>query len=52
MAKNIHASVRLGHELYEPLRLEAEEKYEGNISLLIRMILREWVKGRSGVKIV
>ncbi|MDC7226670.1 MAG: hypothetical protein PQJ61_07885 [Spirochaetales bacterium] len=43
MKKDIHASIRLGEDLYNPLQQEAERKYEGNMSLLIRMILKEHI---------
>ena len=44
MRKSLHASVRIDKEIYEPLKNEAEEKYEGNLSLLIRVILKDYIK--------
>ncbi len=44
MRKSLHASVRIDPEMRAPLKKEAEEKYEGNLSLLIRMILKDYIK--------
>lgn len=46
MKKTLHASVRIEQDLYTPLHKEAEEKYEGNMSLLIRRILKDYIKKR------
>lgn len=50
VAKNRHASVRIEDKIYEPLRQEAEEKCEGNVSLLIRHILKTHIESREGAK--
>jgi hypothetical protein len=50
MVKNLHASLRIEKELYEPLQKEANDKYEGNMSLLIRLILKDYVKKQFNSK--
>ena len=50
MAKKKHASVRIDDDLYTPLKEEAGEKFEGNISLLIRKILRNYVENKDTLK--
>ncbi len=49
MKKALHTSVRIDKEIYDPLKNEADEKYEGNLSFLIRSILKEHI--RKGVKV-
>lgn len=47
MKKTLHASIRIEEELYTPLLKEAEEKYEGNMSFLIRLILKDYIRENS-----
>ena len=44
MKKTLHASLRIEQELYSSLQEEANDKYEGNLSLLIRQILKDYIK--------
>ena len=46
MKKTLQSSVRIDEEMHIPLKKEAEEKYEGNLSLLIRRILKDYISGR------
>ena len=40
----MHKSIRISEDIYLPLQKEADNKYEGNMSLLIRMILKDYVR--------
>jgi|GEM_PF-5485966 len=51
MKKNIHASIRIGEDIYGPLQDEANIKYEGNMSLLIRMILKNYIEKKIKRKV-
>ena len=44
MKKTLHASLRIEQEVYRPLQKEADIKYEGNLSFLIRQILKDYIK--------